>query len=49
MFVLWPPGGNSEEGYQEEIVWKTDADKHKDTVSEFSSWTRTALSKCRMV
>ena len=37
MFVLWPPGGNSEEGYQEEIVWKIDVDKHKDTVSEVSS------------
>ena len=45
MFVLWPSGGDSEEGYQEEIVWKIDVDKHKDTVSEVSSWTRTALSK----
>ena len=41
MFVLWP----SEEGYQEEIVWKIDVDKHKATVSEVSSWIRTALSK----
>ena len=31
MFVLWPSGGDSEEGYQEEIVWKIDVDKHKDS------------------
>ena len=45
MSVLWPSGRDSEEGYQEEIVWKIDADKHKDTVSEVGSWTRTAVSK----
>ena len=31
MFVLWP----SEEGYQEEIVWTIDVDKHKDS---FRGW-----------
>ena len=35
MFVLWPSGGDSEEGYQEEIVWTIDVDKHKDS---FRGW-----------
>jgi len=37
MFVLWPSGVDCEEGYQEEIIWKIDVDKHEDTVSEVSS------------
>ena len=35
MFVLWPSGGDAEEGYQEEIVWTIDVDKHKDS---FRGW-----------
>ena len=45
VFVLWPSGGDCEEGCQEEIVWKIDINKHEDTVSEVSSGTRTALSE----
>ena len=44
MFVLWPPGGDCEEGYQEEKVWKTDADK-QNKKSEVISGTPTALSE----